>query len=67
MSLGFSLRITLFQNWSIATGARKAKLSRRMAELELESRQNALYKEIQQATADAAAAYNQYKAGEHNV
>ena len=67
VSLGFSLRIPLFQNWSIATGARNAKLSRRMAELELESRQNALYKEIQQATADAAAAYNQYKAGEHNV
>lgn len=67
LSLGFSLRVPLFQNWSIATGARNAKLSRRMAELELESRQNVLYKEIQQATADATAAYNQYKASEHNV
>jgi outer membrane protein len=66
-SVGFSLRIPLFQNWNIVTGAKNARLSRRIAELELESRQNALYKEIQQATADATAAYNKYKAGEHNV
>ncbi|MDR2361151.1 MAG: TolC family protein [Prevotellaceae bacterium] len=66
-SLGFSLRIPLFQNWSIVTGTKNAKLNRRIAQLELESRQNALYKEIQQATADATAAYDRYKASEHNV
>lgn len=66
-SLGFSLRIPLFQNWSIVTDVKNAKLNRRIAELELESRQNALYKEIQQATADATAAYNKYKASEDNV
>jgi outer membrane protein len=66
-SVGFSLHVPIFQNWSIVTGSKNAKLNLRIAELELENKQHALYKEIQQAVADAAAAYNKYKASEHNV
>jgi outer membrane protein len=66
-AIGLNLNIPIFQRWSIVTGAKNAHLSLRIAELELENKQNALYKEIQQAVADASAAYNRYRAGERNV
>ncbi|MDR1406294.1 MAG: TolC family protein [Prevotellaceae bacterium] len=66
-SLNFGLNIPLFQNGSIAMGAKNARLSLRIAELELDSKHQQLYKEIQQAVADAAAAYNRYKATEQTV
>ncbi|MDR3350576.1 MAG: TolC family protein [Prevotellaceae bacterium] len=66
-SLNFGLNIPLFQNWSIVTGARNARLSLRMAELELDSGRQELYKEIQQALADASAAYSRYQASEQTV
>ena len=66
-SLNFGLNIPLFQNWSIVTGARNAKLNLRIAELELDRKHQQLYKEIQQAVADASAAYNRYKANEQTV
>jgi outer membrane protein len=66
-SIGLGLNIPIFQNWSIVTGAKNAKLNLRIAELELDRKHQQLYKEIQQATADAAAAYNRYKANEQTV
>ncbi|MDR2802540.1 MAG: TolC family protein [Prevotellaceae bacterium] len=66
-SLNFGLNIPLFQNWSIVTGAKNAKLNLRIAELELDRKHQQLYKEIQQAVADASAAYSRYKANEQTV
>ena len=66
-SLNFGLSIPLFQNWSIVTGAKNAKLNLRIAELELDRKHQQLYKEIQQAVADASAAYSRYKANEQTV
>ncbi|MDR3133428.1 MAG: TolC family protein [Prevotellaceae bacterium] len=66
-SVNFALNIPLFQNWSIVTGAKNAKLNRRIAELELDRKHQQLYKEIQQAVADASAAYSRYKANEQTV
>jgi outer membrane protein len=66
-SIGFGLNIPLFQNWSIVTGAKNAKLNFRIAELELDRKHQQLYKEIQQAVADASAAYNRYRATEQTV
>ncbi len=65
--LGFGLSFPLFQNWTNVTNSKNTKLSLRIAELEVENRQKALYKEIQQAITDASAAYNKYNAGEQNV
>ncbi|MDR0694926.1 MAG: TolC family protein [Prevotellaceae bacterium] len=66
-SLNFGLNIPLFQNWSIVTGAKNAKLNLRIAELELDRKHQQLYKEIQQAVADASAAYSRYRANEQTV
>ncbi|MDR2358909.1 MAG: TolC family protein [Prevotellaceae bacterium] len=66
-SLNFGLNIPLFQNWNIVTGVKNAKLNLRIAELELDRKHQQLYKEIQQAVADASAAYSRYKANEQTV
>ncbi len=65
--IGFNLSIPLFQNWTTVTGSKNAKLNLKIAELEVENSHKALYKEIQQATTDASAAYNKYNASEQNV
>ncbi len=66
-ALSFGINIPIFQNWNIVTGAKNAKLSLRMAELEENWAHQTLYKEIQQAVADATAAYNRYKASQQTV
>jgi len=63
----FGLNIPIFQNWSIVTGAKNAKINYKIATLELENRHKLLYKEIQQAVLEASAAYNKYKSGDRNV
>ena len=63
----FGLNIPIFQNWSIVTGAKNAKLNYKIAALEVERRHDLLYKEIQQVVLEASAAYNKYKAGDRNV
>jgi outer membrane protein len=66
-SLNFSLSIPIFNNWSIRTNAKNAKLNLHIARLEVENKRKTLYKEIQSAVTDALAAFNKYKAAERNV
>ena len=65
LSLGFS--IPIFNNYQIKTSIQNAKLNVRRAEIEMKSREQALYKEIQQASNDALAAFEKFKASETNV
>jgi outer membrane protein len=65
--ISFGLNIPIFNNWSIRTNAKNARLSYRGAQLEVEKKKQDLYKEIQSAANDAAAAYNKYKAANRNV
>ncbi|MDR0692639.1 MAG: TolC family protein [Prevotellaceae bacterium] len=66
-SLNFGLSIPIFNNWSIRTNAKNAKLNLHIAQLEVENKRKTLYKEIQSAITDALAAFNKYKAAERNV
>jgi outer membrane protein len=66
-SINIGLSIPIFNNWSIRTNAKNAKLSLNIARLEVENKRKTLYKEIQSAVTDALAAFNKYKAAERNV
>ena len=66
-SLNFGLSIPIFNNWSIRTNAKNAKLNLHIARLEVENKRKTLYKEIQSAVTDALAAFNKHKAAERNV
>ncbi len=66
-TLGFTLSIPIFNNWSYITNAKNARLNYRIAELEVENKKQTLYKEVQTATNDAIAAYNKYMAAYRNV
>ena len=66
-SLSFGLSIPIFSNYQIRTGIKNAKLAVQKAEIDVRSSQQLLYKEIQQASNDAMASYERYKASETNV
>jgi outer membrane protein len=66
-SIGFSLSIPIFSNWSIRTNAKNARLNLHIAQLEVENKRKTLYKEIQSATTDALAAFNKHEAADRNV
>jgi outer membrane protein len=66
-SLSFGLSIPIFNNWSIRTNAKNAKLNLHIARLEVENKRKTLYKEIQSAVTDALAAFNKHKAAERNA
>ena len=66
-SLGFSLRIPVFNNWRTNTSIRNARLNVKNYELDLEIKHQNLFKEIQQAYNDALSAYEKYKAAEQNM
>jgi len=66
-SIGFGLNIPIFNNLQIKTAVKNARLGVRSATIEVKSRQQLLYKEIQQANNDAASLYERYKASESNV
>lgn len=59
-SLGFSLRIPLFDGFSTRNNVRRAKLQKTSAELSLEQRQTDLYKDIQLAYYQATGARERY-------
>jgi len=65
--IGFSLSIPILNNWAIHTNAKNARLSYRIAQLEVENKKQILYKEIQTAANEAAAAFNKYKVANRNV
>lgn len=66
-SLGFGLSIPIFNNHQIKTSVKNAKLGVKSANYEVRSRQQMLYKEIQQANNDAMAYYERFKAAGSNV
>ena len=59
-SVGFYLRIPIFNGWSGRTNISLAKIQREKAELDLEIQKRDLRKTIEQAYADAVAAYQKY-------
>jgi outer membrane protein len=63
-SIFLNLSIPIFANYQIRNGIRNSKINVENYELELENTKNGLYKEIQQAYADAVAALNKYKASQ---
>ena len=62
MSVGVGLNIPIFNGWQAQTNIKNAKLNQRNYQYQLQLAQNTLYKEIQQAHADAAAALKRYLA-----
>jgi len=65
--VGFNLQIPIFSGLQIRNGIRSAEVSRRQAELELSNERNTLRQTIQQAHADALAAYESFRAAEESV
>lgn len=61
-SLGFSLSVPIFDAFSTRNQIRRAKVQRVTAELELEQRRSALYKDIRQAYYQAVAAERKFSA-----
>ena len=66
-SITVGLSIPIFNNWSVKTNVRNARLARESLELELRSKEQTLYKEIQTAVTEAETYYRQMEAAEANV
>ncbi len=66
-SVGFGLSIPIFNNYTVATNVKNAALEVKRQELELRSRHNELYKEVQQALVDADSFYEKMQAAEVNL
>ncbi|MBN2212663.1 MAG: TolC family protein [Bacteroidales bacterium] len=62
-SLSLSISIPVFNNRQVETGISNAKISVMDSKLELDQAKQVLYKEIQQAHADAVAALEKFKSG----
>ena len=65
--VGLGLTIPIFNGWQIQKEVNNARLGIQNAQLQFESEKKALYKEIQQAWADARAAMNKYLAMKKTV
>ena len=61
-SVSVNLSIPIFNKWQVQTGVKNAKISLQNYQYQLQLTKNTLYKEIQQAYADAAAALKKYLA-----
>ena len=66
-SITVGLSIPIFNNWSVKTNVRNARLARESLELELRAKEQTLYKEIQTAVTEAETYYRQMEAAEANV
>jgi outer membrane protein len=66
-TIGLSLTIPIFNGFQVRTSSSLAKIQKSNAELALESAKRQLEKTIQQAYADAIAAYKKYLATEKSV
>ena len=66
-SFGFNLTIPLFNSWQSKSAIDRAKINYSEAELNLQLTRNVLFKNIQQAHADALAALRKYNASSKNV
>ena len=60
--VGVRLSIPIFNGWQVQTGVKNARLNMQSYQYQLQLTKNTLYKEIQQAHAEAAAALKQYLA-----
>ncbi len=60
--IGLGLSIPIFNGWQVQTNVKNAKLNLQSYQYQLELTKNTLYKEIQQAHADAVAALKKYLA-----
>lgn len=67
LGINLGLSIPIFNGWMINTGVSNAKLNIENYQYELKNSKLALYKEIQQAYADAVASLNRYRANEKAV
>jgi outer membrane protein len=61
-SVGLNLTIPIFNAWQVRTSVSNARINTEMARLNFENKKNTLFKEIQQASADATAALKKYQA-----
>ncbi len=66
-TLGFSLTIPIFNGWNVACNVRNARLNVKNQEIELEINHQNLYKDIQQAVADAESFYEKLMASKVNM
>lgn len=66
-SISFGLSIPIFNGWQVKTGISNAKISLDNAKLSFENEKNILFKDIQQAYADALAAQKKLKATEKSL
>ncbi|MBN2682550.1 MAG: TolC family protein [Bacteroidales bacterium] len=66
-TVSFSLTIPLFNGWQTNLGVRNAQINSLNYQNLLAQQKNQLFKEIQQAQADAIAAIQRYKAAEKSV
>lgn len=62
-SIGFTLRVPIFDAFNTRNAVRQARTQRTMAELELQNRENELLRTIRQAHAQALGAEERYAAG----
>ncbi len=61
-AVGFSLNIPLFNGWSVKSNVSRAKLNFESARLNAKLTRNNTFKSVQQAHADALAAFNKFNA-----
>lgn len=61
--VGVNLSVPILNGWQSRTSLKNARIDEEQSQYELESIRKQLYREIQQATADAAAALQRYQAG----
>lgn len=66
-SIGVSLSIPIFNGSQVRTSISNARINLENTRLSLENEKNILFKDIQQAQADALAAFKKYKATEKNL
>lgn len=66
-SVGFSLSVPVFNGWQTRTGIRRAKISLEQTRLNHESNKKTLFKNVQQAIADAIASQHKYESGQKRV
>lgn len=66
-NVGLSISVPIFNGLQVKTSISNARISLENARYNLELERNVLFKDIQQAYADAVGAYKKYKATEKNV
>lgn len=65
--IGFSLSIPIFNGLQTRKGVSNAKINLSSTQIDLENQKNSLYKDIQQAYADALAALKKYKSTQKSL